>query len=447
MIARVVGRTRLTGLRRSGLVFHVLSSASNEDAEQYYQIARLRDVFSLDNATGSDLDERAAEIDFDGTLGRVGKTFATGAVVFGRPGTTGTTSIPIGSIVGAKDSQGVIQYQTTGAGSITPGNTLSAQVPVIALVAGTRGNVAAGAISRLVSRPPGVTTVTNPSKFDNALDKEEDPLYLARIRTHQQSMSRATPLACEDIASKTSLSNGARVRHSKIVEPVVPTGRAVVYIDDGTGSLDVFNADYLTTPETVIASAAGGETRTRVSKFAVRDDGSFVLRKNGVAMVRDVDYFLNRASGEISFATALTATDQITALYRYYTGLVYEAQKRVTGDPADRVTYPGVGGAATEIRVLPAIRSLQSVTGLLSVAANFDVVTVTAAVSSAIQEYINTLGIGAPVLVFELYGAVKKVSGVANFQISDLSGSSPALDQITAEGAVPRILSTAISIL
>lgn len=70
MVARVVARSKLAGLTRNSVVFHVLAGAANEDAEQYVQLARLRNVFAIDKATGSDLDERAKEVLPSSRMGR-----------------------------------------------------------------------------------------------------------------------------------------------------------------------------------------------------------------------------------------------------------------------------------------------------------------------------------------------------------------------------------------
>lgn len=88
MVARVVARSKLTGLTRNSVVYHVLAAATNEDADQYVQMARLREVFSIDTATGSDLDERAKEIQ-PGTLTRYPALSSSGTVIFSRPGTSG----------------------------------------------------------------------------------------------------------------------------------------------------------------------------------------------------------------------------------------------------------------------------------------------------------------------------------------------------------------------
>ena len=108
MVARLVARSKLTGLNRNSVYFHLLAAAANEDAEQYVQLARLRSLFSIDNARGSDLDERAAEI-VPGVIKRRSALFASGSVVFSRPGTTGSISIPAGTQVGATDPQGQVQ--------------------------------------------------------------------------------------------------------------------------------------------------------------------------------------------------------------------------------------------------------------------------------------------------------------------------------------------------
>ena len=102
MIARAIARSPLVGLTRNSTIYHVLAAAAEEDSISYFEAARLRSVFSLDNATGTDLDERAAEIQ-PSTVERFRAIFATGDVTFSRPGTTGTLNIAVGTIIAASD--------------------------------------------------------------------------------------------------------------------------------------------------------------------------------------------------------------------------------------------------------------------------------------------------------------------------------------------------------
>lgn len=447
MISRVIARAGLSGLRKNSGVYHVLAAAADEDAEQYFQLARLRDVFSIDNATGSDLDERAAEIETDEDLTRIGATKATTTVLFSRPTTVGTVAVPIGSVVTASDSAGTIRFETTAAGSILAGNTVSAPIPVRAVEAGTRGNVSAGAIARMETRIAGITGVTNEQDVNNAFSRESDPDYRARIKGAVQRMSRGTVFSIESYARAAKLDDGARARFVKVVEPIATTGNYATYIDDGTGSLDVYSSDFITADDTLIASAAGGEYRLRTNRRPIRDDGSFVLRINGVVATRGAAYLINPSTGDVELTVPLTASQNVKANYRNYVGLVQEVQKVLDGDANDRQNYPGVRAGGRYLTVLPASRALQSVTGIIDVLSDYDLASVIAACTTAIQEYINGLDIGEPVLVSRIIEAVTSIEGVYDFTLQNLSGSSPAANQITLPYQVARILSNAITLV
>ena len=100
MIGRAVARSKLRGLERSSVVYHVLAAAADEDAEQYAQITNMRTLFDIFTASGSDLDDRAAEIQ-PAVIRRRRSTFATSDQTFVRATSTGDTLIPAGTIVGA----------------------------------------------------------------------------------------------------------------------------------------------------------------------------------------------------------------------------------------------------------------------------------------------------------------------------------------------------------
>jgi hypothetical protein len=66
---------------------------------------------------------------------------------------------------------------------------------------------------------------------------------------------------------------------------------------------------------------------------------------------------------------------------------------------------------------------------------------------SAILAYINGLDIGAHVIVAEIIERAMAVDGMFNFQISDLSGTFPAVDQIILPYQVARIVSANLNIV
>jgi uncharacterized phage protein gp47/JayE len=453
MIARVIARSRLVGLVRNSVVFHILAAAADEDAEQYYQMANLRLIFSIDTATGSDLDERAREIK-PSTISRHTSLFASTELTFGRTGTVGTVNIPAGSIVAASDALGQVKFRTTVAAQITDGNSIEPGVTCVALEAGARGNVDDNTINQFVSRIPGVTTVTNPSEVSNGRDRESDSQFRARLKQHVQSLSRGTIPAVESFSSNVQLVDGRRVLFSKVVEPVLPTGSYEIYIDDGTGTSSEHEETFWTTDDVLINPAIGGELNLFTTLKPIRDDNTtypFKLWINGILQTRGTDYELNAATGQVEFPNTtppkIAAGDNVTARYQNYVGLIQETQKVIDGVVGGTLSYPGVRAGGVQAIVKPARVAWQELSASASVLEDYDPEQVIDDVEAAVLEYINGLDIGAHVIVAEIIERAMAVDGMFNFQISNLSGTFPAVDQIILPYQVARIVSANLSIV
>ena len=461
MVARVVARSKLVGLTRNSVVFHILAAAANEDAEQYFQMSRLRDVFNIDRATGSDLDERAKEI-LPGTLTRRLALAASGTVIFSRPGIVGTIVIPSGTIIAASDSAGQVKFRTTASGSILVASTVSAAIPVIAIEPGIRGNVDAAQITRFITRITGVTGVSNGAKYSNGLDRESDVNFRARLKAFIQSLSRGTKTALEAFAKTVLLSDGRRVVFAHVKEPVLPDGTVELFIDDGTGSIETFLSLFVGAPQVILDPALGGEVDIFTSQRPIRDDGSFIFQVDTLAdppssgggyvtLIRDTDYVLNAASGQITLLSTgsvptLLAGYKARAEYRYYTGLIQETQRVIDGDPAAPLTRPGVRAAGILVYVRPPQIVFQTIDASISVGSAFDPTVVSTNVASAIQDYINNLDIGSDVIVSEIIERAMAVDGMFNFTITDLSGTVPPADQVILDSQAARITSASITL-
>lgn len=251
MIARVVGRSRLRDVSDVSVWKHVLAASAREDDEQYYQIALLLQLFSIDKASGEDLDERAKDIQ-PGVVSRIPAQKAVGSVVFSRAGTTGTTSIPIGTKVKTATGQ---TFTTTTTGTITPASAEqisghgvgrdSNTVSVIADVAGADGNVSASAVTRFVSKPPGVEEVTNPAAFTQGADKESDDAFRSRLRAYIRGLSKCTVQAIEaGIIGQVDPITGNTILFAHAVEDIVDRGYVTVYVDDGTGQAEATASEH-----------------------------------------------------------------------------------------------------------------------------------------------------------------------------------------------------------
>ncbi len=451
MVARIVARAPLRRLERSAAVYHIAAAVADEMGEAYVQLSTFRALFSIDRATGSDLDERAREIQ-PAVITRLTALYANGTVTYGRVGIVGLVPIPSGSIVAAANADGtLLKFRTTAAGSIANGVSTSAAIPVVALVAGAAGNVDDGTVVKMVSRIAGVTSVTNTSVFVNGRDRESDDDFRRRLKAYIRSLARGTETALETFAKVARLTDGSRIVFAKVFKDGFVNGLVRLYVDDATGALDTYDSTYIGSWDTIL-TALGGERRALTTERPIRDDGSWELQVNAVALVRDVDYAINTATGQVTFSTAsyptgLTAADVVRVHYRFYTRLVQEAQKIIDGDRTDRANYPGVRAAGDLVLVLPATSLPQTLVAGISVLTGYDTATVGAFAVTAVQEYINNLDIGDDVIVSELIQRIMDVEGVYDVRITSLSGTSPPANQVIQDYQVARIASSDISLV
>lgn len=443
MINRVVARTALNDLEKTSQFFHVLAAcARGIEKCQHAMEDLLRDT-DIDFARGAALDARAAVFGSNIVV-RQAAVEATGSVVFTRTGTTGTLTIAIGTQVKAPASAGGedLVYATTAIGTITAGNTDSAPVAIKAQAAGSKYNVAAGAITVFASKPPGVTSVTNSSAITNGADEETDDAFRARIKAYQASMTRATITSLEGaLLGKTDSVSGKTIRYAGVYEDESLPGTTDIYIDDGAGTA----ATTGTRSGFAILTATGGEMDIYTPDKPIVPTAAYAFYCNG-ALIPAANYYFTAPSGHIrlkasAYPTGLTVGDAITGDYSYYTGLIAYAQKIIDGDSSDRANYPGYRAAGVLATVRPPTVIGMSVTGDVTVRQNYDQTTVLAAAENAVSCYINGLSIGEEVIVAAIIDAIMSVPGVYNVTLSE-----PATDTIIGATSLARITANQINL-
>lgn len=458
MIARVVTRSGLSDVSDTSVVKHILAAAARADDELYYQMTLLLQLFSIDTATGSDLDERAKDIQ-PAVISRRQAVKSAGSVVFSRTGATGALSIPIGTKV--KTAGGIV-FSTTSAGAIS--STSPEQIPshgvgrdsnlvsVVADVAGANGNVAANTVIKFIQKPAGVDEVTNPSAFSLGLDKESDDAFRNRIKQFIASLARCTVDAIETgVLGAQDPDTGATILFAKIVEDIVERGNVELFVDDGTGSAEsvaVVAGENVTLglngppPD----SAVGGETQLSLNNKPIKDIDPFTLTSSvRGALVRDPgtgvgDYTLNPADGQIIFDPALVTGEVIQADYTHFTGLIALAQKIVDGDPGDRERYPGLRAAGVQVVVKVPQILLQNVDVTVTVREGFDQNETQSGVRQAIKDYINNLRISDDVIRFELARRIMAAAGVFNIVLTTPTDDVVMLDDQLARTTDANIL-------
>lgn len=446
MINRVVARTALSDLTDSSVFKHILAAVAREVDDAYFQMNNKLDVFSIDRASGEDLDRRAE--DYGGIIGaRQQAIAATGNVTFSRatanPGPD--IVIPIGTEVEVPGESPAIVAATTAVGTILTGNTDTGNVAAVITASGVRGNVASGTLTKFKSaKPSGVDTVTNLSAFVGGVDKETDDAYRQRIKEAVTGLPRSTVSALEAAARTVELGTGQRIVFSRVVENPINLGLVSLYVDDGSGSVETtatITGEILTSgPEFPGDVAQGGEEFLYTDQIAVKDTVTINLVKNpgATTLIRDDPgadgYTINPASGQIFLQTALLAGDDVTADYTHFTGILQETQKVIDGDATDRDNYPGYRAAGVLVKVLPPSIVNVTVNAGITVLNGFTQTDVAAQVRTAIASYINELGIGNDVIVSEIIERSMAVPGMFDILISQ-----PLSNIVILDDQLPRV--------
>lgn len=435
MAARVVARTELTDLEEGGVLHTILAAVARELDDINYQMVNLQRVWDIDTASNEDLDDRAQDLNPD-KLSRLGATKATGTVVFSRTGTTGTVTIPVGSVV--RVPGGGPAFETTAAGTINNGDTDSGAVPIIAQEAGADGSVDAAAISQM-DAVTGVETVTNAANTTGGQDEETDVQFRERIKSYLRSLPRGTPDALKYAALSTSLDAYGKIVTAEVVERSgSELGIVDLYVDDGAGTI-VFTDNNVGTPETVVAVAIGGEVRLFLDNKPLVQGFPVAVELNAVPLVEGTDFTVNHATGQITldpvlYPSGLAPGDAVTAEYYWYEGLIAECQKIIDGDPTDRDNYPGYRAAGVQVLVVPPTIYSQVIEAQVVVADGFDGTDVRTKVASAILRYVNGLGLNGDVILSELIYQAQSVPGVV-----DVTFTTPTANVVIGEGELARV--------
>lgn len=454
MVARVVARTALSDLTDSSVVTHILAACARELDDAYYQMARVADSFSIDQATGADLDARAAEIQ-PGTISRLAPTRASGFVVFSRPINDSTTiTIPAGTqvrsasgVIATTSEEGVISNssieQLPGHGS----GRDSAPVHCVAAAAGASGNLGANALTQFVARPPGVFEVTNVSALSGGRDQEDDDSFRARLKTYVSSLSQCTNHALESlvlgIADPTPLS-GRIVTSAHLFEDPIDLANSVLFIDDGNGTAETTEeVDFVNVTAGLAGpdpdTAVGGEEYLYLPHAPVDLQRPFTLWSVDDTdtgwrgeLTRDVDYRVEPSSGRLYFTPPLVSGERIRATYTRFSGLIEEVQRYVNGDPTDAVTYPGWKAAGTRVLVRAPVVVDVTIDAVLMLEAGADAETVRTNVESAVTAYINTRNISDDVVRNEIIERIMRVTGVYDVNLLEPTANIAILDHEVA---------------
>ena len=289
---------------------------------------------------------------------------ATGLVQFSRYSNTSAVSIPVGAQVVTGDGTQVFQVYgdlTNGAfSSALNGYTLLAgantvAVPVMALTAGTTGNVAAGTITSLRTPVSGIDAVINTAGLTNGQPQESDAAVKARFLLYIASLAQATRQAISYAVS--SLGQNVSATFYEFQDP---SGRSApmstVFVDDGSSN----------PPAALVQQAAVAVSNTKAFGVRVAVIGVTPLLAS-VQMTCQISPTYNQSAVVAAVQAALTvyinglppsSTLYFTRLeqvaYAASPGIYNVSNVTLNGTMSDLVPMPGQAIIVSNVAVTPA---------------------------------------------------------------------------------------------
>lgn len=206
-----------------------------------WMIVQVLQATRLATSVGADCDSFGADFGFT----RLPAAAASGVVTFSRFAPVLNAFVPVGTVVMTADgSQQFVVSAAPGQVGFDPilnGYNLAVpnagiDVPVIASVAGSAGNIQAQTIGLIGTAVPGIDTASNSAAFSGGVDPEADNAFRARFGNYLASLSRATLGAVQEAIA--GVQQGLSATISENIDPTgaASLGEFVVTIDDGSGA-------------------------------------------------------------------------------------------------------------------------------------------------------------------------------------------------------------------
>lgn len=389
----------------------------------YTQLQTVSDATFLKNAeimSPEDLDS------FGESFGvvRGGATSSTGSVFFRTPSAPSTDiTIPVGipvSTISTPADPNPVGFVTTKTVVFPAANAASffdvqsgnyeIEVPIKAVLPGTQGRVAANTIRTLQRQVPGFQIITNKAPTIGGRDSESNAEYAARIRLVIRGAERATRGGLERFAL-----NDQRVIDAAVVQG---NDKLMVRAESVAGAVDVYvlgedvattsqvqspfnGADFyfdhepLVFPNPIIQISTTSPTGT-----LVEGTDYFIMRDPILSGSQQGQNFIrwNRSSANLPAIGAGSVTVQYS-----YDKLIRDLQTSIAQPDNDILTnvlfYRSI---AVSIALSVAVKYR----------ADFDPNVVETGIATAVEQFINTLGLGASVVPSDIDVVIRTVPGV-----------------------------------
>jgi uncharacterized phage protein gp47/JayE len=428
LINRVVARSSLNDVTPGSALMQILGATSVEMELCYLELASLLSLFSIDSASGDDLDELSKLYLPDAILRRSAlSAFGSGSFTLVSLATREIV-IPVGATL-RNPSTGV-DYSTLDRAVIAVGDNRSNRIKFIAVEPGEAGNTSSSSVTEIISGGGAVNGFSHTIAAVGGRDVESDPELRARIRARVRALAYSTPQSIEARVLSARSEDGRAVISSRLIEDETDRGFCTLYIDDGTTVIDDANVEDVA-QEVITERADEGERVFFTSNFPIvrrgnlhqlrlerrQADGSLAPAQG---LTEQIDFLMTFSQGRIvlSDTVQLREGDRLSIVeYTRRTSLIAEAQRLIEGDSTDP-DAPTYRAAGVVIEVVPAEKRLISVSGNITVSTGYNRDTVLAEVRSSLSNYINTLPIGGDVIVSELIEQAMSIRGMYDFTLN-----------------------------
>lgn len=412
LASRFVARSpSVDDLREGSVLYVLLASVAEQIAEADVRLNQIMNQFTLEGASGTDLDARASEI---GVTRNTAKP-ASGSVTLTRTDTTSALTIPAGSVIGRTDSD--VTYSVLSAITLAIGVS-SGTVTVVAQVSGTEGNAPANTLNRLVDVPDAIIGIQQTTALVNGAGAESDESLRTRARLAIDRLTRCTSSALRYEALSFKATDETQASVATVYEPVSNLGYVELLIDDGTGLGDQPITRSGQTVQLDVVSNEGPWV-IGIERALVNETISIQRNRGGtLSGIPSEQYSLSLGRGTIYISedADVQAGDIITAsLYRVYDGLVRELQDHLEGVAGDSST--GFRPAGVDLRVVPAPTDRVSLNLLVTTADGANLTEVISDAETATTNYLSTLEAGAPAFIAGIIDVVMDVTSVINVKV------------------------------
>lgn len=234
------GATQALDLTVGSTLRAILEASASIALWMQWLILQVLQMTRAATSTGSDLDSWMADF----SVTRLPATPASGIVTFSRFNSSAAALIPVNTLVRTLDGSGTFSVETDTSlpawdpasnGYLLGAGTSSLDLPVVAQVAGTCGNVQAQSLTVLATALSGIDGVSNAVAFQNGIDAEADAALRLRFQSFMLSRSRATLFAVEYAIGTVQQGLKYTIQENQTVSGAFQLGNFIVVVDDGSG--------------------------------------------------------------------------------------------------------------------------------------------------------------------------------------------------------------------